>query len=488
MHRNVYKDLIEHLPIAALFLVEEKVVLNQKAREFTGFDESDFTSVDEWFIFNFKDQAATAKAAYIEAKKNNFPHPFRVSFQLKNGGKRITDLQGSFNNNLETWLIEDVTDRIFMEERYTVLFNQSTDAHLLLDDHGIIDCNWAAVKMLNAGSKERLLSAHPAIFSPEFQPDGIRSLDKKRHMDRIAWDEGYHRFEWIHKKFTGEEFPVEVTLNRVRVADKKLLLVVWHDLTEIKEAYARLEEERTQNFHAAKMATLGEMASGIAHEINNPLTVILNRVIQMKNQIKNEPPQIENAIENAEKIINITNRISKIIKGLRNFARDGAKDSFEFYSIRKILEETLDMCQARFLNNHVSLRQVIMPDEQSLDREIFCIPVQIEQVLMNLLNNAFDAVIEQENNWVEINIRVDATHVCIAVIDSGEGIPESLKTKIMQPFFTTKDIGKGTGLGLSISRGIIEAHQGDLYIDESVKNTKFVIKLPLISRADHALK
>ena len=484
MDRNVYKDIMEHLPVAACCLIEDRIVLNKRAREFTGFQGSDILSVDNWFDYNFKDQASIAKEAYLQAKKENFPHPFRVRFVKKNGDIRITDLTGSLANDVETWLIDDVTDKIMLEERYTILFNQSTDAHLLLDTHGIIDCNFAAVKMINAKSKEQLLSLHPAVFSPEYQPDGMKSTDKKMHMDQIARDEGYHRFEWVHRKLTGEEFPVEVTLNAVDVAGRSLLLVVWHDLTEIKEAHARLEEERSRNFHAAKMATLGEMASGIAHEINNPLTVILNRVLQMKNQIKQDPPLIDAAVMNADKVTDIVNRISKIIKGLRNFARDGAKDSYEFYPVRKILDETLDMCQSRFYYNNVALRRFHYPDESALEVELFCVPVQIQQVLMNLLNNSFDAVVGKTPNWVEIDLRIEGAHVWICVTDSGEGIPDLIKNKIMQPFFTTKDIGKGTGLGLSISRGIVEAHNGEIFLDDDSKNTRFVVKLPLISRAN----
>lgn len=484
MNRNVYKDLIENLPVAALFILENKIYLNKKGRSLTGFCETDFPTLKDWFVYAFPLLADQAYATYEKAKNENFPHSFRIEFTKKNGEKRMMDLCGSHVNDLEIWVMDDVTDRLLTEERYTVLFKHSTDAHFLFDESGIIDCNHAAIKILNAHSKEELLSFHPAFFSPEYQPDGMRSLDKNKLMDQIAREEGYHRFEWLHKKITGEEFFVEVTLNPVEVAGKRMLLVVWHDLTDIKDAQTKLELERGHNFHASKMAALGEMASGIAHEINNPLTVILNRVLQIKTQLKTDPPSVNEAIENSDKIIAIVNRISKIIKGLRNFARDGGKDNYEFYPLQKIVEETLDMCQARFLNHNVSFKLKVLPDESALKRELFCVPVQIEQVLINLLNNAFDAVLNKTPNWVELCLKVEDQCVWINVIDSGEGIPDHLKAKIMQPFFTTKEVGKGTGLGLSISKGIIETHNGEFYLDENSAHTNFVVKLPLILRDD----
>jgi PAS domain S-box-containing protein len=480
---NVYQDLVENLPVAALFLVGDQVILNKRARQLSGFQSSDFRSVDEWFLWTFREQAETAKAEYLKAKANNFPHPFRVRFLKKNGEKIITDLTGNLANGMETWLIEDVTESLLIQERYSVLFNKSTDAHFFMDLKGIIDCNEAAVKILNANSREEVLATNPALFSPENQHDGSKSEEKRMDVYKIAMEQGYHRFEWVYKKFTGELFYVQVTLNSVIVAGQRAMLVVWHDLTEIKEAQRKLEEERTHSFHAAKMATLGEMASGIAHEINNPLTVILNRSIQIKNQVRLGEAGIELAATNAEKIITIVNRISKIVRGLRSFARDGGKDSFEFHTIKNILDETMDMCQARFQQNRINLQQNIS-DPTVLELELYCVPVQIQQVLINLLNNAFDAAIETWPSWIDLNVHADVEHIWISVIDSGEGIPVHLRDKIMQPFFTTKEIGKGTGLGLSISKGIIEAHSGNFYLDETCENTKFVLKLPIVSRAD----
>jgi len=133
-------------------------------------------------------------------------------------------------------VMQDITEQKQSEEKLRVIFQYSTDAHLLLDDSGIVDCNQAAVNMLRCKDKSDLLSLHPSKFSPEFQPDGKKSSEKSKEMDKLAYETGFARFEWIHKKLSGEEFPVEVTLNPVHISNEKVLLVVWHDITHRKRA------------------------------------------------------------------------------------------------------------------------------------------------------------------------------------------------------------------------------------------------------------
>lgn len=134
-------------------------------------------------------------------------------------------------------------------DKFRVLFEHSSDAHFIFDGNGITDCNEATIKLLKCRSKEEVLSIHPGTLSPEFQPDGQRSLDKLKKMDALAWKNGFHRFEWTHKKVDGEEFPVEVTINSVEIDGKPALVAIWHDLTEIKRAEQALKKlnERMKN-------------------------------------------------------------------------------------------------------------------------------------------------------------------------------------------------------------------------------------------------
>lgn len=128
-------------------------------------------------------------------------------------------------------------------EKFRVLFEHSSDAHLIFDDGGIIDCNNAAVAMLRCRDKEQVLRLHPAVLSPEVQPDGQTSRAKSIEMDRLGRERGFHRFEWMHRRMDGEDFPVEVTLTPVQLSTGPSLLVVWHELTEIKQREAELRAQ-----------------------------------------------------------------------------------------------------------------------------------------------------------------------------------------------------------------------------------------------------
>lgn len=128
------------------------------------------------------------------------------------------------------------------EELLQVLFEQSSDGYLVFDEQGLIDCNPAVIQMLRCNDKKHVLSLHPAQLSPEFQPDGRRSLEKSIEMDQTARDRGRHRFEWIHRKMDGEDFPVEVVLTPVSLGGKPALLAIWHDLTDRKRAEKALTE------------------------------------------------------------------------------------------------------------------------------------------------------------------------------------------------------------------------------------------------------
>lgn len=131
-------------------------------------------------------------------------------------------------------------------------------------------------------------------------------------------------------------------------------------------------------------------------------------------------------------------------------------------------------CRERFKHHGIELSLESTTSEFAVE----CRPTQISQAILNLLNNAFDAVENLAEKWVRVSVKDMGVALTVAVTDSGKGIPKNIRNKILQPFFTTKEVGKGTGLGLSISRGIVAGHGGQLFIDASAPNTSFVIRLP----------
>jgi C4-dicarboxylate-specific signal transduction histidine kinase len=234
---------------------------------------------------------------------------------------------------------------------------------------------------------------------------------------------------------------------------------------------------------AARISALGEMAAGIAHEINNPLAIIQGNLNKMRTLLENgilEPAVLHESVAVATKTVA---RIGKIVSGLRSFARDGEGDPFRSVELIKIIEETLSFCQARFSNHNIKIQ--IQPF--SRDLQIECREVQISQVILNLLVNAFDAVEQVENRWVELNCVDSGELIEIWVTDSGVGVAGPVREKMFQPFFTTKPIDKGTGLGLSISKGIVESHGGTLALDIQCANTRFVVRVPKKQKSGAAL-
>lgn len=239
-----------------------------------------------------------------------------------------------------------------------------------------------------------------------------------------------------------------------------------------------IKEQRLKIISSAKMSSLGEMAGGVAHEINTPLATMNMRLEQLEVDFNDDSASKEEIVNSIHVLKLTTERIGKIVNGLRFFAREGSADALQPAFVHEIIMETLAFCQERFRNHGVEL--TLMPQEENYFK-IHCRSVEISQVFLNLLNNSFDAIQSFEEKWVRIEITEKESYIAISFTDSGKGIPKHLHEKILQPFFTTKDIGKGTGLGLSLSKGIIESHSGRIYLDAQCPNTRFVIELPKVT-------
>ncbi len=250
------------------------------------------------------------------------------------------------------------------------------------------------------------------------------------------------------------------------------------ELEMLNNLYTKLENQiqntQAQLVESGKMAAVGEMAAGIAHEINNPLTVILGNVIKIKNRVKKYPDVYEEVCDTLDKISLTVSRIAKIVSSLRKISRKTEGEVFENTFVSEIIEEALDLTSERFRVNQIEL--LYTPLDQNI--QIYCNSIQVSQVLINLLNNAFDAVSVSEEKWVKLYVKDKGDEgIQFCVENAGEKISLDLIHKIMNPFFTTKPVGQGTGLGLSISSSIASQHDAKFYVDEDCEYTRFVFSI-----------
>lgn len=255
-----------------------------------------------------------------------------------------------------------------------------------------------------------------------------------------------------------------------------------HLENRVLERTQALEQQQGQLVASSKMASLGVMASGVAHEINNPLAIILASSSRLKRLAERQDLDKEQVLQTSEQIKATTQRIAKIVQGLRSFAREGSHDPMEVLSPVKFLQDSLALCEERIKTLGIKL-EVALPEMLPLVR---CRSVQVSQVILNLLNNAVDAIEGSEDPWIKVIVEFQDEWLRIRIRDSGKGIPKEVADKLMTPFFTTKAVGKGTGLGLSISFGILESQGGRLTLNRESPNTEFLIELPTAKYATEA--
>jgi two-component system NtrC family sensor kinase len=244
---------------------------------------------------------------------------------------------------------------------------------------------------------------------------------------------------------------------------------------------ADLEKAKSDEvlLHESKMAALGKLAAGVAHEINNPLAVIGEEAGWMKDLLQEEDvahsPHLQEFQESIKKIEYHANRVKKVTHRLLGFARR-MEPTMEKVMINAVLEECVG-----FLENEARYRNITMAKQLADDLPaIASDPSQLQQVFLNILNNAIDAIGKDGTITLKTFHEPEGEKVVVQIADTGPGLPKDLLPKIFDPFFTTKEVGKGTGLGLSISHSIIDKLGGSMSVDsEPGHGTTFTIALPM---------
>ncbi len=339
-----------------------------------------------------------------------------------------------------------------------------------------LEVNPAHVTMLEAESEENLMKINVS--------DLYRTASDRRRIADKLMQEGSVKNEEI-QLVTLKGRPITGSVTAVLKHDSSgqpYFDGIIEDITARVEAMKLLEEQRAKLVENARLAALGIMAGGIAHEIYNPLAVIEGCAERLDDHVNTLP--IEDAVlkKYLDMIVENAGRIHKIIQGLRSISRDASKDPFIKSSLDVIMGSVLELCRERFFNNNISF-DVEMPDP---DLKIECRPAQIGQVIINLLNNAYDAVQTVPEKRIRLGARERESGAEITVEDSGEGVPSEIAGNLFIPFFTTKSEGSGVGLGLSISHAIVKEHHGDISVDSAHGYTRFSVFLPYVQPAEDA--
>lgn len=248
------------------------------------------------------------------------------------------------------------------------------------------------------------------------------------------------------------------------------------DVSELVIAEEQAMIERAKSTHSAKLASLGEMSAGIAHEINNPLAIISSTVYLLK-EFLGDPKLLDQKIDSIDKS---TQRIAKIVSSLRKLSRTSPKREFKPHSLEAIIREVIVLTETK-----AKICSSTIQFECQEDSVVYCDEIEIEQVLINVINNGIDAAKKSVEKWVKIHLLANEDSAIIKITDSGTGISPEVSAKLFQPFFSTRPVGEGTGLGLSIAKGILGEHGGSIDLVKSHAHTCFEIKLSK-SKEQHA--
>lgn len=358
--------------------------------------------------------------------------------------------------------------------------------------HEISEGNYGGIVIFNEQGIKELNSTFKNMFAlddmTEIDQLSLNELfgleaSKKIHEHQLENESSCHQGEFLVQGRYKNNFYVEYKIKPIEIDSQKLLAMFLKDISDVKMSENIISEQAETLKRVSRLSDLGELSAGIAHEINNPLAIISGMADEVLFQLENDEDIDRSQLKFlGNKIIQNTERISKIIKGLRAFVRDGSTDPFKEESINKILQESIDICQTSLAKKNIDLRYKNRSEDD--DILVRCRAIQLEQVIVNIVNNAKDAISTQESGWIEIDTREVSGYCEILITDSGSGIPFPVQKKIFDSYYTTKSAGKGTGLGLSIARQIIEEHNGDISLDSHHHNTRFVLRVPTADKLE----
>ena len=421
-------------------------------------------SVDDYIVPNVskENQELLVSLADLNYRNEDLYNLKRITEQVTTDNvNRINDLIGSLST---------IKDELNSSNRELEnVFSSITDMLFVLDDNKVIT-------KVNSAVTQTLCIQLQNILNKEFTAFIGHSEDELRGFLDDA--KSLNEYETIIFNDNDEHIPV--LMSGVRMLDNAgdthgyVLKVV--DLRESR-LMKEIQFKQEQLIQSSKLASLGQMASGIAHEINNPLTIISAKAGLLQLRIEKDDVDVEYFKSSLDLIKSTTVRISTIISNLKSFSRDSTNDEKGWHSLIEIINDTLSFCSDKFEQNNIEIQVNVACDVQ-----IYCQSVLISQVLINLLNNSFDAIKLMKNKWIKIESESTGYVNRLVFTDCGAGIAVENSCKIFESFFTTKDVDHGTGLGLSLVKEAMDFHNGTVSINHNIEYTQFILEFPVVNR------
>jgi PAS domain S-box-containing protein len=273
---------------------------------------------------------------------------------------------------------------------------------------------------------------------------------------------------------SGRKIPVTVNASRVRLGERNWLVVSLQDLTHIKRLQHRREMDIKEMAQISKLADIGLLAAGVAHELNNPLMIVQGYAENIDMLLDQTHLSVSELKSQTAEILRATDRMSRIISQMTRMVRS-TDIKFELIDLQEIAQNVL-----RFLNHEIRHSGVEVETAFATENLIRCDHSQVEQVIMNILSNAVHALeARKDGREIRIGSFKTGSEIELRIWNNGPPIPEAVRDKVMAPFFTTKEVGKGTGLGLAVSFGIMKAHGGSLTFEsDEDAGTEFRLCFP----------
>ena len=370
-------------------------------------------------------------------------------------------------------------DALAREAHLQSILDTVPEAMIVIDERGIMRSFSSAAERLFGYRADEALEQNVKILMPTpYRENHDGYLQRYMHTGELHII-GIGRVV-VGRRKDGSTFPMELAVGEMNSGNRRFFTGFIRDLTERQKTEARLQELQSELVHISRLTAMGEMASTLAHELNQPLSAISNYLKGSRNLLEGRSDENSTTIRNAlDRAADQAMRAGQIIRRLRDFVSRGETER-RAESISKLVEEAsaLALVGVKDRGIHVQFKFDPSVDLVLADR------VQIQQVLLNLIRNAMDAMETSHERDLRIAITpIDKGYIRISVIDTGSGIAPEVAKQLFQPFVTTKR--DGMGVGLSISRTIVEAHAGQIWVEQNPSGgTIFHFTLPAVTDGD----